>query len=196
MPQKSRFSRQELIDAAMRVVQRSGLRELSARKVAEELGSSTAPVYSYFGSMSELEKEVMNRAKDMLLEYTRKPYTDRFFLNMGTGVVLFARDHCELFRALFMERSDFKSIVGQILDSLRDELVHDTRFDEMSKEEKDHLIHKMWILTHGLASLICVGLISRKSESFITDTLNDVGGAVVAAAMADGSDGALGSSRD
>lgn len=184
MPPKTVFSKNDVIEAAFEIVQRQGMHELTARKVALELKSSTAPVYSNFESIKGLEREVIKKAKDLLLGYTQKPYTKRVFLNMGTGYAIFAREHCRLFSAIFLERGDFKDIVDEFLESLRKELVSDKRFTAMSSERRDALLLKMWIFTHGLATLICVGLSKDDSDEYIIKTLLAVGGAVIGAALA------------
>ena len=105
MPPKAKFSKEEIVQAAFNIVQQKGLPALTARRVARNLKSSTAPVYSYFQSMNQLEREVIAEAVDMLHQYTLRPYTDRVFLNMGTGIAIFARDQSNLFRALFLEKN-------------------------------------------------------------------------------------------
>ncbi len=51
MVRKSVFSREEIIQAGFDLVDKQGLEQLTARNVAEEIGSSTAPVYSNFNNM-------------------------------------------------------------------------------------------------------------------------------------------------
>ncbi len=184
MPPKTVFTQEDVIKAAFDLVEYQGMQGLTARKVALELKSSTAPVYSNFESIKGLEREVIKKAKDMLLGYTKRPYTKRVFLNMGTGYAIFAREHCKLFSAIFLERGDFKDIVDEFLETLRKELVNDKRFTAMSSERRDALLLKMWIFTHGLATLICVGLSKDDSDEYIIKTLLAVGGAVIGAALA------------
>lgn len=184
MPPKTVFTREDVIQAAFDLVEYQGIQGLTARKVAKELKSSTAPLYSNFESKEGLEREVIKKAKDLLLDYTKRPYSKRVFLNMGTGYAIFAREHCKLFSAIFLERDDFKDIVDEFLESLRREMVNDERFTAMSAEGRDALLSKMWIFTHGLATLICVGLSEDSSDDYIIKTLMAVGSAVIGAALA------------
>lgn len=184
MPPKTVFTKNDVIEAAFEIVQRQSMHELTARKVALELKSSTAPIYSNFESMKLLEREVIKKAKDLLLDFTKRSYTDRVFLNMGTGYAIFAREHCKLFSAIFLEKDDFKDIIDEFLESLKNEMVNDPRFTAMSSERRDALLLKMLIFTHGLATLICVGLSEDDSDEYIIETLLAVGGAVIGAALA------------
>src|SRR5690349_15678064 len=98
MPPSEKVSREDIVRAAVSIVEREGLSELTARRVASELDVSTAPVYRHFSAMDELTSEVMEHARDLMLRFTAVAYTDRPFLNMGTGIALFARDHPRLYR--------------------------------------------------------------------------------------------------
>jgi len=183
MPPKETYTRQDILRAAFRIAQEQGLHALTARKVAERLQCSTAPVYSHFESMHELEREVIRKARDLLYEYATRPYTDRVFLNMGTGIVLFARDQSELFRALFLERRIFGDILSEFRHDLLERMKAEKRFADMSAAERDALLDTMWIFTHGYAALICVGLIEETNQEQIIEKLNKVGKVIVAAAI-------------
>ncbi len=62
--------------------------------------------------------------------------------------------------------------------------VKDPRFTLLSSDERHVLLNKMWTFTHGLASLICVGLIKDCNQEFIIKTLMDVGADVIGATLA------------
>ena len=53
-------NRTTLIDAAARLVAEGGPRSLSARLLAREAGTSTMAVYTYFGSMSAIVREIVH----------------------------------------------------------------------------------------------------------------------------------------
>ena len=184
MPPKIKYTREDVIRAAFAIVDKRGLKELTARGVAGELGSSTAPVYRHFTTMDELALEVIRETQRTLLEYTSRPYTDRIFLNMGTGVALFACEHSRLYRALLLEGDSYSDVVQEILDALESKLAEDTRFTSMSDIERRVLLNKMWTFTHGLASLICVGLIKDCDQEYIIKTLKDIGADVIGATLA------------
>ena len=78
----------------------------------------------------------------------------------------------------------FKDIVEEFLNALREELVKDPRFTAMADKDRDELLNKMWIFTHGFAALICVGLIEDNGNKHIINTLLDMGSVVISAALA------------
>jgi AcrR family transcriptional regulator len=160
------------------------MKELTARNIAKKLGSSTAPVYRHFETMDELALEVIRLIQLKMLEYTSKPYTDRVFLNMGTGVAMFACEHSNLYRALLLEGDNYRDVINEFLEILETEMTNDLRFKSLSQEERHVLLNKMWTFTHGLASLISVGLIKDCNQEFIIKTLMDVGSDVIGSTLA------------
>ena len=183
MAPKNSATREEIIETAFAIIQQEGTAALTARNVAQKLELSTRPVYSHFASMKDLQQEAICKARDLMLAYVSKRYTNDIFLNMGTGAAFFARDHKALYRILFMKNNDFKDLLSDFLMNLSKQMKKDERFTRMTRKERDDLLNKMWIFTHGFASLICVGLIEEDSDQFIIGMMNKVGSAVGNAAV-------------
>jgi hypothetical protein len=133
--------------------------------------------------MKLLEREVIKKARDLLLDYMIRPHTQVVFLNMGVGYAKFAREQCPLFRAIYLEKSDYKDILDELEHSLRMKMREDTRFTELDDQERFSLLDKMWIFTHGMATMICVGLSEDSSDQYIVNMLKDVGSAVIGATL-------------
>lgn len=62
MPPKPRFTREEIVAAALDIVSRKGIEALTARELGEALGSSARPIFTVFRSMEELQQEVRSAA--------------------------------------------------------------------------------------------------------------------------------------
>jgi AcrR family transcriptional regulator len=184
MPPKTKFTKEDIVKAAINVVEINGIRSLTARRIAKELGSSTGPVYQHFTNMDEINLAVIKATEKMLLEYSREAYTDRVFLNMGTGIALFACEHSELYHALMLERDDYSEVVNEFLEVLESELSKDSRLTILTPDERHVLLVKMWTFTHGLASQICVGLIKNCNKKYIIETLLDIGADVIGSTLA------------
>ena len=184
MPPKIKYTKNEVIEAAVSIVDENGLSSLTARRVADKLGASTGPVYHHFATMDGLALEVIRRTQSSLLEYASRPYTERVFLNMGTGIAMFACEHRLLYRALMLEGDSYSDVVREFLDILESELIKDSRFVSLSESERHVLLRKMWTFTHGLASLICVGLVKSCNQDYVIKTLLDVGTDIIGATLA------------
>ena len=110
MPPKVKFSREEIIAAALDIVREGGMTALTARSLAARLGSSAKPVFGLFENMQEVQNEVMLAAN---AEYQKFLYTEMMrgiykpYKASGMAYIAFARKEKELFKLLFMrDRSD------------------------------------------------------------------------------------------
>ena len=65
MAPKNKFTRAEMVTAAVRVVQKKGSRALTARAIADELGVSTQPIFTCFKTMEEAQNEVRAAAEEI-----------------------------------------------------------------------------------------------------------------------------------
>lgn len=58
MPPKPKFSKEEIIDAALDIVSRDGVAALTARELGEKLGCSSSPIFTVFKSMDEVMQAI------------------------------------------------------------------------------------------------------------------------------------------
>jgi len=175
MPPKTIFNREDVINAAFELAKKSGFRDFTARRIAEELSSSTAPVYSCFKSMDELREEVLINAEKVALEYMMKTYTSSVFLNMGTGFVLFAQENRELFRILILESPETRELLTDFMKSLYSELYRDELISRLPEKQKKEVLRRMAVFSHGLASLICVGFHQDVSKNEAISIMYNMG---------------------
>ncbi len=183
MPPKAKYGREEILNGALSIANREGLDKLSVRRIARELGCSTTPVYSTFKSMPELEASLISRVIDILISYTEKEYTDNLFLNIGIGIVFFAREYRKLYRVLFLESDKFKEMLERFHYSTDLQMKKAQISQLIDEEERKDILRKMWIFTHGLATLISTGYIENESDEFIIDLLGRTGGDVISSTI-------------
>ncbi|MCK5221325.1 MAG: TetR/AcrR family transcriptional regulator [Candidatus Aminicenantes bacterium] len=183
MPPKAKYGREEILNGALSIVNREGLDKLSVRRIARELSCSTTPVYSTFRSMPELENSLISRVIDILISYTEKDYTENLFLNIGIGIVFFARQYRKLYRVLFLESDKFKEMLERFHYSTDQQMKKDQISQLVNDEERKDILRKMWIFTHGLATLISTGYIENESDEFIIDLLGRTGGDVISSTI-------------
>lgn len=58
MPPKPKFTREQIIGYALNIVERDGIKALTARELGKEMGSSARPIFTVFKNMDELCSEV------------------------------------------------------------------------------------------------------------------------------------------
>ena len=90
----------------VQVVRDEGLGGLSARRLAQQAGSSVAPIYRSFKSMDELTVAVLpaNQCHGTRI-HASPPHRATFFSTSEWVFAIFARDEKALFRALHFENN-------------------------------------------------------------------------------------------
>ena len=183
MPPSVRFGKEEILHAALQIVREGGIAQLSARNIAEKMGSSTAPIYSCFPSMEELIKAVYAAANERLIEYMAHSWTGAPFLNMGIGMTMLARDEPNYYKMLQFEAIPFEYDEPGDQERYLDLMGNDPLFAEMSRDLLLSLLQTMTIVTHGLAAYVCTGKIKDVTAQWVANWLEDVGAAIIADAF-------------
>ena len=105
MAPKNKFTKEEMTEAALRVVRQQGLDGLTAKTMADALGTSTQPVFTAFGSMDGVRQAVYAAAIRVYDQYTHAGLREEVpFLGVGRQYIRFAREEPELYRLLFLAR--------------------------------------------------------------------------------------------
>ena len=107
MPPKAKFSRQEIIEAAVRITREKGINAVTAREVGAVLGVSSRPLFTYFDTVDALKREVYVYAKNVYKEYVANGLKmDIPALGVGQQYLKFAREDPELYKYLFLAPPD------------------------------------------------------------------------------------------
>ncbi len=163
MPRKARYTKEEIADAALKLVSQRGIEALSARELGVALGTSTSPIFTVFESMEELQLEVKKSAMRLFESFTHKSDDSMpAFKRIGMQMILFAKAEPNLYRFLFMSPNrEVKSfdgifarlgdVVGECLDVIQKD------YGLTGKDAKD-LFEHTWIHTFGIGTLCATGV--------------------------------------
>lgn len=106
MPPKPRFTREEIVAAALDIVSRKGIEALTARELGETLGSFAHPIFTVFRSMEELQQEVRSAAMRRFESYAGRTMPGvPLFKQVGMQMVLFGAQEPKLYQLLFMREN-------------------------------------------------------------------------------------------
>ena len=197
MPPKFKFTKKEIVDAAFDIVRHDGLAKLTARTIADKLGSSTSPIYSLWGSMEKIEEEVCRRSTEFLVDYQTTPRIGQPFFDMGLGYVLFAREEKQLFRDMFMNTEALKPFSRNMVKFAEAELqekvmAEDPMLEGLSHRQRARLLETAWIIAHGLATQMNVEAIGPKTEQEIVAILRRMLDPIIDRMKAEGGGGGEG----
>jgi AcrR family transcriptional regulator len=183
-PRNASFESKDVLETAVAVVRERGLANLSARKVARQLNASVAPVYKHFRSMEDLVRGVLETARGLMDERTRQAYSDIPFLNIGVGIVVFAREESHLFSALFHSRHHCRDILNSFYDSVLATMKEDRMLRMLSDSSLENLLRSIWLYTLGLATAVIYGQLPDTRTETIIRLLKNMGGVMIYAEAA------------
>lgn len=182
MPPKAKFTKEEIIEAALNIVREEGFEALTARALGAKLGSSARPIFTVFQSMDEVQQEVMKAARALYDGYISQALSgerayEHAFKSVGTQYILFACREPKLFQLLFMKEKDnppdFAGVLP-LIDENYELILGSVRDDyKISDALALRLYKHLWVYTHGIASLCATGM-CRFSGEEISEMVTDV----------------------
>lgn len=157
MPPRVKFTKDEIVEAALRVVRGGGIGSLTARSLANELGASTSAMLTYFETMEDLRCEVHDAAKGVYKDYIEAGLANRIpFLGVGQNTIRFAREEPELFKLLFLLKPDGAN--GGAMEALEfsQSLVRDSlmRIYNMDAFEADCYYRDLFLIAFSFCTMI------------------------------------------
>ena len=156
MPPKAKYTKEQIVEVAYQMVRRQGKDSLTVRSIAAALGTSTAPIFTGFRSIEELQQCVYEKAVDLYKSYIQEGLSQPLgFKGSGLKYIQFAKDEPELFKLLCMQE-DSRGVTHflperephtpQILQTITDDY-------GLQSEQARRLYNHLSIYTHGLAVL-------------------------------------------
>lgn len=158
--------RTALIEHAARLIAEEGPDALTLRRLAAEVGTSTMAIYTHFGGMEELRRQVRREGFDRLAEHlaiepTDDPVAD--LIVMGWAYHVNATTNPDLYRVMFMERT-LDDGLGSRLDHATFQMLIDAVsrcLDAGRIRPADPLVlaNQLWATSHGVAALHLAGIL-------------------------------------
>ena len=172
MPPKPKFTKEEIVAAALELVGEKGIEALTARELGARLGSSARPIFTVFNSMEEVQEEVRAAALKRFESYTEKAmhYTP-VFKQVGMQMILFAIEEPKLYQLVYMSENagatDFEGIVERLGDVAQLCVDVIQRDYGLSAEDAKTLFEHVWIYTFGIGTLCATGMCRFSQEEII-----------------------------
>lgn len=160
MPPKVKYTKKDVVDAALLIVREEGEGSLSARRIAARMGCSTAPIFSCFADIAELRLAVLSSAFGVYKEYFARGLSEeKPFLGIGVAYLRFAMDESHFFKMLFMspggnEGSGFfpsgDPDSGGVIEMI-------AASNSISRKSAAALYNHISVYNHGLATMLASG---------------------------------------
>lgn len=157
-----------ILKTAFDIAREKGLDGISNRELAKKLNCSIRPIYYQFQNVDELYNELYIKIEKYFYRFLMDNMNDEMpkYKQVGINYIKFAKKEKELFKILFMSEIDL---------GLNDFITKDMEdFNELSKlikistslndEDIESFHIKMWIFSHGLATLVASSTINISDE--------------------------------
>lgn len=158
MPPKPKFTKEQIVAAALGVVSKNGATALTAQALGNALGSSARPIFTIFNTMKEVQEEVRIAAMEKFEHFVPENLPDMpFFKQVGMKMVLFGVQEPKLYQLLFMQENrnavcfddvfgELGSTAGMCIDAIEKDY-------GLSPEDAKFLFENIWIYTFGVGAL-------------------------------------------
>lgn len=157
MAPRNKFTKEEMVEAAVRVVREKGIDGLTAKTMAAELGTSTQPIFTCFETMDAVKREVYAAAVRVYDRYVGTGLQEKIpFFGYGMQHIRFSREEPEMYRLLFLTPASGREY-GAVKEMRRAQaLVRPDlmRIYRMTEAEADRYFRDLWLVVHGLSTLI------------------------------------------
>lgn len=186
MPPRRQFSKEDIVTKAFEIAAEEGLEGITARKVAERLGSSVAPIYSNFEHIDALKRAVVRKVADISRTFLQQRITGKPFLDLGIASLRFARQYSIFFRDLVLQENPYIAEFEQETSGdIETVMTGDSDLGELSEEAIMEVLLKMRIFQLGLSVMVANRLLPDEVDELMQiELLAGVGEDIIAAARA------------
>lgn len=153
---KKEIDKQRILDAAYKLAVRGGIESLTARNIAKAVNCSTQPIYLEFENMQDLRNQVLAKISDELKSNTlQQNFTGEPLIDLDLSYLYFAKEHVDLFRAMFVDgKFGNQMIVDTLMGLGLEKFKQQFDAEQFSEERLNHIVISNWIAATGLATLL------------------------------------------
>lgn len=168
MPTTIKISKDMILDAAFKIAREEGIEKISNREIAKKLDCSIRPIYYQFENAQEMQRELYLKIEKYFYQFLMDNMVDDIpkYKQIGIHYIKFAQKEKKLFQILFMgdmglTPNAFISKSGKDYEDIEKLIKISTNLDE---EEIKDFHTKMWIFTHGIATLVANNTVHLEEE--------------------------------
>lgn len=102
---KQRITKEMVVNAAFEIARNDGMEQVLVKNIADKIGCSVQPIYSYCRNMEGLRQDVAEKARHFIREYIER-HMDKedLFRSTGRAYIQLAKEEPHLFRIFILHR--------------------------------------------------------------------------------------------
>ncbi|MDE6218879.1 MAG: TetR/AcrR family transcriptional regulator [Lachnospiraceae bacterium] len=156
---KQRITKEMVVDAAFAIARSSGMEQVLVKNIADRLGCSVQPIYSYCKNMEGLRQDVTEQVSRFIQEYIAARIDQKdLFRSTGNAYLQLAKEEPNLFKIFILRQ---RSGISALRDLYRSEagadvadFIAEQLHIQVSQARQLHL--HMLIYTIGLGTIFSV----------------------------------------
>ena len=174
MPPVRKITKEDIIKASLEILKEESIENLNARTLASYLKCSVQPIFYNFKNMEELKNVVYEKIYTLYQSYMKEGASEKnSYQGMGLAYIKFAKDYPNYFKLIFSNKTDLTPETFIINDSIENHVIEEgMKLTGFTYEEQRKFHLKVWIFTHGLATLVAANTI-RFSDQEIKKILKE-----------------------
>ena len=161
MPPKPKFTKEELIQAALELAREGGLEAIVARNLGKKLDIAPSTIFTHFNSVEDIRQAVIEAARELYNGYVEEglrmvPPMKGFAMQY----IRFAMEESNLYSVLFMnKRDDFKYVDFIISEGHYEKMIAAAQDNfSLDRQQAEFVYHNMWAYAHGIAVMSATGV--------------------------------------
>lgn len=156
---KQRITKETVVDAAFELAREGGMEQVLVKNIADRIGCSVQPIYSYCKNMEGLRKDVAKRTRQFIQAYTAvRVDADDLFRSTGNAYMQLAGEEPHLFRIFILHQREGIASLEDLYRAEADPQVAGFIADKLgiSMRQARRLHLNMLIYTIGLGTIFSV----------------------------------------
>ena len=161
MPPKPKFTKEELVQAALELTREGGLEMVVARNLGKRLDTAPSTIFTHFDSVEEIRQAVIEASREVYNGYVEEglkmvPPMKGF----AVQYIRFAMEESNLYSVLFMNKREGFKYVDFIVNEGHYEKIISAAEENFSlnREQAEFVYHNLWAYAHGIAVMSATGV--------------------------------------
>lgn len=156
---KQRITKEMVVNAAFEIARKSGMEQVMVKNIADKIGCSVQPIYSYCKNMDGLRQDVVEQVNCFIRDYVAAHIDkDDLFRSTGNSYIRLAQDEPHLFRIFILHQRKGISSLNDLYQSETNphiaEFIAEKLHIGITKAKQLHL--NMLIYTIGIGTIFSV----------------------------------------
>lgn len=168
---KQRITKEMVVNAAFEIARKSGMEQVMVKNIADKIGCSVQPIYSYCNNMDGLRQDVIEKVNCFIQEYvTNHIDINDLFRSSGHAYIRLAKEEPHLFKIFILHQRSGISSLDDLYQSETNpgiaQFISEKLHISLAKAKQLHL--NMLIYTIGIGTIFSVTMPGISTDEIYT----------------------------